>query len=692
MSTRRSTRATTRASTAYGTNTVARPNSPRGTPVADNIDNVLAGVLNPEVNRGARTRHKTPRSRATGRSVGSTDRSFRDESGLFGQAGIDPSLESSGLQGIPEVPEPECPRVRNVDHLAEKQTKDLLDAIAHEQRRRPAAPIAQPDPRTPIDWSLFWNPLSSLLNWIIFSFKKWFSYGLLILLAYIALSAFTALYSHRDNPSLSTAKPPVATNPSAGYDITDSIIHALPYVVRHPSSLWAPDDVVAVQKSIEEVERHITDLKRGVELDKQAIEKLNKDLPDYLVVEKDSYGNIQVPNDLWHALQDKIKTDSDLFRTEYIDSSGSKLSPPPTEEIERIVEQTSSRIWDGFLIKNNARIAQLAVKEIEHRFPELLKGAYEDSIITSKAEIIDLIRQNWSDSQKDVGAQMAEISKELQSQLLIIKKLQHDTVGYEDLQITVIDALRKQLSAAQIEALSRANINGHTDRSLRRINHFSQGTGAAVNPYLTSPNYLFPSMNVIKIRRFFAWAFFRPYPTPNAPEAALSKWEEHGDCWCSPINNDGDFGPSLGVIMGQSIFPDEVVIEHLPQTASLEPGATPKDMELLAFIEDVPVYEAVKSLSQQIFTGEKEALRLPTGFVRIATWTYDANALQHIQSFPVQVDLKAFATQDLPSSVQTLVVRTKNNWGGGVVEYSCLYRVRVHGDIDQTHLRMEEAI
>ncbi len=170
---------------------------------------------------------------------------------------------------------------------------------------------------------------------------------------------------------------------------------------------------------------------------------------------------------------------------------------------------------------------------------------------------------------------------------------------------------------------------------------------------------------------------FNPIPSPHPPEAALTKWEEHGDCWCSPTKDPGS-PVSLGVLMGSSIFPDQVIIEHISSTASAQPGAAPREMELFAFVADTDTYNAVKTMSDEIFKDESQAqtgLEFEYRWVRIATWTYDLESQQNIQAFPVQIDMKALGAYS-----NRLVVRSKNNWGGEDVPYTCLYRVRVHGE------------
>ena len=130
--------------------------------------------------------------------------------------------------------------------------------------------------------------------------------------------------------------------------------------------------------------------------------------------------------------------------------------------------------------------------------------------------------------------------------------------------------------------------------------------------------------------------------------------------------------------MGGNMYPTQVIVEHISSTGSLDPGAAPKDMELLALIKDGDAFHEAEEASKAAMPNE-ELLKqrdLPLGWVRLGTWKYDAEALQEVQSFPLQVDLSRIDN----AFTKDVIVRVKNNWGGHKVDYTCLYRVRLNGD------------
>ena len=413
----------------------------------------------------------------------------------------------------------------------------------------------------------------------------------------------------------------------------------------------------------------------------ETISHLNEMLPDHLVVKKDKQGKLEITQEFWHALDAKVQSENAWLHGKVTgktskDSSATDIS---TGQIESIMEK--SKIWDKFLHNNRAQLDAWTSAEFDSRFPDKLKDAVGEGVVASREEFIELIRQNWEDTQKEIKSEVRKLAKQVEEIVRHTAAVENRAVGFTKAEIKTIatDAFKSLFSNAQLEGISKANQNINAAASLHRINHFSQGTGAVVNPKLTSTNYVFPSMNRSVAIKFLSWVLSKPFPTPNPPEVALQKWEEHGDCWCSASKDDDGFGPSLAVLMGNDIYPDQIVVEHVPSVGSLEPGATPKDMEVLAYIEDREVYHAVKQRSDDIFPEEaQEPESQPYGYVRIGTWTYDSLALSNIQAFPLQIDLKSFPGA---SYTKRLIVRSRNNWGGDAVGYTCLYRVRANGDI-----------
>ncbi|KAK2754858.1 hypothetical protein FQN54_006751 [Arachnomyces sp. PD_36] len=214
-----------------------------------------------------------------------------------------------------------------------------------------------------------------------------------------------------------------------------------------------------------------------------------------------------------------------------------------------------------------------------------------------------------------------------------------------------------------------------------RVNFCSIGLGAVIDPYLTTPTRT-------KKHGFLQRLHLYAAGVRQGPSAAnaLQPWDGVGDSWCSSTPSDMT---QLGVLLGRKIVPEEVIVEHIPKEATLDPGSAPRDMELWAEyktdLSSVDAQKATYTLHSTIletlreaYPGEPESaysddMLLGPNFYRIGKWQYDIEAENHIQGF------KLNAVIDMPDSrVEKVVFRANTNWGA---DHTCIYRVRLHGHL-----------
>lgn len=211
-----------------------------------------------------------------------------------------------------------------------------------------------------------------------------------------------------------------------------------------------------------------------------------------------------------------------------------------------------------------------------------------------------------------------------------------------------------------------------TAKPIHRVNFFSTGLGAVIDPYLTSPTKQKPT-SFLQRRAINLLGLGLRKPLP--PVAALEPWDDIGDCWCAP---SGKGKAQLAVLLPRTIYPTGITIEHIPSGATLDIAAAPKDMELWAQIPNEEAREAVGDAAFPLLGTEDERDILDNSldrtYVRIGKWKYNIHAPNHVQTFAMAVDMHHFNAM-----VAKVVVRAKTNWGGR--DYTCLYRVRMHGKL-----------
>lgn len=248
-----------------------------------------------------------------------------------------------------------------------------------------------------------------------------------------------------------------------------------------------------------------------------------------------------------------------------------------------------------------------------------------------------------------------------------------------------------------------------------KTNFLSIGLGAIIDPYITSPIAGSERTWSQKAYEYTAKYLWREHiREPQSPLAALSPWEDVGDCWCSTPRNGMS---QLSVLLGREIVPEEVVVEHIPKAAAIDWSVAPREMELWArfkisdaaapprppsrfgsLMKQLPwssggsrpsdmgsLFPGGSSLSQYILEAVRMAYEneseseysddkfLGPDFYRVGKWVYDPHGEDHIQAYTLDAVIDSPAVR-----VDRVVFRVKSNWGG---RDTCLYRVKLHGHV-----------
>ncbi|EPS93848.1 hypothetical protein FOMPIDRAFT_1135402 [Fomitopsis schrenkii] len=129
----------------------------------------------------------------------------------------------------------------------------------------------------------------------------------------------------------------------------------------------------------------------------------------------------------------------------------------------------------------------------------------------------------------------------------------------------------------------------------------------------------------------------------HGPIWALKRDIQQGNCW--PMAGTAGY---LGIQLAEPVIVANVTIDHLPASLASETRSAPRRIRVWAL---APTPYPVKP-------------------IHIADVEYDIRSAQHIQTFS--------ASDDAPAvSVDKVVFQILDNWG--LPEFTCIYRVRVHG-------------
>lgn len=381
----------------------------------------------------------------------------------------------------------------------------------------------------------------------------------------------------------------------------------------------------------------------------KSLDRLKQVLPKEVSVRTHD-GEFHVPDTFWHALKSKFDT-------------GPK----------------SSITWESWLKANEASISSWVNNAVNQKI--------RDSTIITSDEFADLVASNYDALAPQINA---ELTKRFETLNARFDSLESMDATVADKALAAVDAkyehMLGQQPAEYLASLADANIRKTTDMALRSVNFFNPLIGAMVDPHKSSPtkrssqNALASVYMWLKDRREFA------------PMTALRPWTDPGQCWCAAAADRTNVDSpdyrypkaQLTVVMEKPVFAQQVTIEHVPRSGTLDKGSAPREMEMWvemasATEADLQKFYKMESLSLSTighpgrgsWFSKKEA-GINGYYVRVGEWTYDwAESAHHVQTFPVQMDLWALGV-----ATKRVIVRAVTNHGAA---YTCLYRIRLHG-------------
>jgi SUN domain-containing protein 1/2 len=331
---------------------------------------------------------------------------------------------------------------------------------------------------------------------------------------------------------------------------------------------------------------------------------IHKELPAEFAAYPNQDGSWTMHEEFWKALVSRLQTDG----------------PSPD--------------WDAFLEKNQ--------KNVEKMYQEGLTWQQGQGTVVLKNELFAAMNSSWSKLSADVDKKVDELTKHLAA---------------EAGKIAEKEAKKVTIQQGRLHSLALTNLLASMDLYLRKVNYFSTGLGAKIITGLTSATYV---DNPAVLARLYRRVMFLPERRP--PTAALTSWEEPGDCWCSAPDEAKKGKTQLAVQLNTPIYPTQITIEHIPKTMIPQENisSAPRYVEIWAQTR----HPIVPRLGQEDLQCEDG----PPGWVCLGLVTYDIRGADHVQTFL----LDAQTTQP----VDQVMVRVNQNWGA---DHTCIYRVRLHG-------------
>jgi SUN domain-containing protein 1/2 len=220
--------------------------------------------------------------------------------------------------------------------------------------------------------------------------------------------------------------------------------------------------------------------------------------------------------------------------------------------------------------------------------------------------------------------------------------------------------------------------------------------GARVVPQLTTQTYKIPSKSY-----WGNWGIFGSTAGEGRPPVTALHPDIHvGNCW--PFKgSDGQ----IGVMLARSIVITDFTIDHAAKEVAFDVRSAPKKMEVWGLVDGDENIKKVADYHRRreqryrdlVNAANREGRTPPlpedpypstlppdAHYLRLAQFTYNVDAVSHIQTFTVPQEI-----QDLGVDIGVVVLKIKSNWGEP--NWTCLYRLRVSGrDMHQEPLSRPE--
>ena len=423
------------------------------------------------------------------------------------------------------------------------------------------------------------------------------------------------------------------TNPSKLPACTADIFESMSMFAKHIS----PFKNSPLNVRIHELEAQIKYLKNTSALHETTMDELKNLLPESIVVPMKN-GALDFPETFWQALKERAEQ-----------GLGIRADAPS---------------WGSFLAINEMHL---------RKFTEnVFDASIRDKEVVTFQEFKRQLDENYERLSSE-GKQKAELL-EAQFSGMMAKMLR-------DSQDKSIAKYFNSWPNLQVDLMAGLNLLHNTRDALFSVNFASGNLGAVVNPYLTSPTYH-------KSQSILSWVYrkFRVQRISNPAATVLEPWLEAGDCWCAappPASRTvTDTIPTpraqIGFMTGRKFYPKYWTVEHIPKSGTLDIEAAPRDLELWVRIRDKAQYNDAKEASLKIFAPEQHESRtrgkaMDNTYVLISRFHYDINHSNYVQGHAIENNLS-----EMGIAVQDVVVRAVTNHGA---DYTCLYRVRITGDV-----------
>lgn len=429
-----------------------------------------------------------------------------------------------------------------------------------------------------------------------------------------------------------------------------------------------------------------------------------------LTLKKSEDGSYTISDSHWEAIVHRIQGDGMLISDQPAASDGELAL---TDDIMDYVDQSVSQTWEDWLKDNEDAIKRARGDEkgdpsphwqdlygnVEKAIAQRLKDLGLEERVVTREKFIQELQHQSDQYAAQIRVEMDAMQSRLGQVLEIAEAAKSAAdvpcgMSREEVKSMIDSVVRRSIADAQLECIAKGHIKASLDSDLlKRKNFFSTLRGAVVDHTMTSTSYNWgtkadaPAIQAGSLGRRL-WPFgkkesiFREGGETSgvsfASGKALEKWEEDGDCWCAGLGDGKGITKAvdLSIITADTVIPQHLVVEHIAASASFDPEAMPKDIEVWMRSPTDKRSRTLKHWSSERWDMKgPDANRLvQRGFVKIGEFQYDnsvAKGESQLFKFPEEL-------LNMDAQTRQVLVRATTNYGSE--DHTCFYRLRLFGD------------
>lgn len=389
-------------------------------------------------------------------------------------------------------------------------------------------------------------------------------------------------------------------------------------------------------------------------ISKVAIKSIQDWLPPQLAVRVNpKTKKIEATPEFWTALRGVFADRTEMQKS--VASQAAKIADA------KVVQKELS--WNEFLKGNEEAIKGFVKVQMDQKWNQ----AGEDGVIVSREYFLEILKDQVASLHGDMDSKMKglmekfeksskeNLSKAVATAEAMIKRVKKSGGGKGD------------LSSEAMERIVETAIHKYATDTLAKPDYALYSSGARINPLLTSPTYFHSPKSFVK--RLGSYVFGGAGATwGHQPAMALFQDTNVGMCWAFP----GDHG-YLGIRLSEPVLISDVSVEHVHRDVSKNIASAPKHWLLYGLVTDDAAKSQIESITSGLYESSPSS-KLPRGYTLLVRGEYNINDEEGktIQTFPIPL-----AIRRLNIPIEQVVFAVGSNWGSA--EYTCLYRVRVHG-------------